>query len=109
MPAQAPPIPSAPAGPGSAEATRSLSRDAWLRPGKNRLAVAGLWILAGLALVCVFGPILGRLPAAFLPAGLSHSYAEQDLAARIAPPSARHWLGTDQLGRDVLARLMTGG
>lgn len=87
----------------------SLWRHAWQRLAKNKLALAGLWILIALTLLCVFGPLTSLLPGIVRPAGLSHSYAEQDLNARIAPPGRQHWLGTDQLGRDVLARIMFGG
>jgi ABC-type dipeptide/oligopeptide/nickel transport system permease subunit len=38
-----------------------------------------------------------------------HDPASQDLANRLAGPSAQHWFGTDHLGRDVLSRLMWGG
>lgn len=38
-----------------------------------------------------------------------HDPAAQDLARRLQPPGAQNWLGTDQLGRDVLSRIMWGG
>jgi len=87
----------------------SLWSDAWHRLAKNKLAIAGLWIVGGLSLVCFLGPLTRFLPATIRPAGLSHSYEEQNLDARVMPPNARHWLGTDQLGRDLLSRILFGG
>jgi oligopeptide transport system permease protein len=72
--------------------------DAWRRLRRNRLAVAGGVVLALLALVCIAGPWLSP-----------YGYADQDLDATFAPPSAKHWLGTDQLGRDLLVRVLYGG
>jgi peptide/nickel transport system permease protein len=52
--------------------------------------------------------------AAFGPSLVAHDPYTQDLSARLIPPawmeggSPSHWLGTDQLGRDYLARLVTG-
>src|SRR6266498_6169409 len=91
------------------EQTSSLWRDAWHRLAKNKLAIAGLWFMLVLALLCFLGPFTRHLPAGLRPAGLAYSYQEQDLNSRVTPPGAKHWLGTDQLGRDLLARLLFGG
>ncbi|MDP2082476.1 MAG: ABC transporter permease [Pseudotabrizicola sp.] len=74
-----------------------LWRDAWRRLRRNRLAVAGLFIIFGVVLVAVIGPWLSP-----------YDFLSQNLDVRNQPPSASHWLGTDDLGRDVLARLMFG-
>ncbi|HWA25387.1 MAG TPA: ABC transporter permease [Lacunisphaera sp.] len=76
----------------------SLARDAWHRLLKNRLAVFGGIMLIGLVAICVIGPWLS-----------SYSYEQQDLDMTFAPPGAAHWLGTDQLGRDLLVRMLHGG
>jgi len=94
---------------GTAEQGASLWNDAWHRLAKNKLAIAGLWIVGGLSLLCFLGPLSRFLPAAIRPAGLSHSYEEQNLDSRVTPPNAGHWLGTDQLGRDLLSRILFGG
>jgi len=72
-------------------------RDAWIRLRRNRLAVAGAGIVIVFALLCVFGPFF------------SHSYRDQNLALGAVGPRADHWLGTDTLGRDLLARILYGG
>jgi len=57
----------------------------------------GAAIVALIVVVAVFAPVL----APYDPDAL-------DVMARFAPPGAAHWLGTDQLGRDLLSRLMHG-
>ena len=76
----------------------SLWRDAWHRLQKNRLAVGGGGLLVLLTLACVLGPVFS-----------AYSYEEQNLSNMFAPPGAVHWFGTDQLGRDLLVRLLYGG
>jgi oligopeptide transport system permease protein len=76
----------------------SLGRDAWHRLRSNRLAVIGGGLLLLLAAACVLGPLLSP-----------YGYADQDLNNTFAPPSGAHWLGTDQLGRDLLVRVLYGG
>ena len=71
--------------------------DAWHRLKSNRLAIAGGVILIALALACAAGPIF------------SQSYEEQNLDLGAVPPGSLHWLGTDTLGRDLLARVLYGG
>jgi oligopeptide transport system permease protein len=76
----------------------SLGHDAWQRLRRNRLAVIGGVMLLLLAAACVLGPILS-----------AYGYAEQNLDDTFAQPSTKHWLGTDQLGRDLLVRVLYGG
>jgi len=80
------------------EPGRSPWRDAWLRLRKNRLAVCGGGVLVVVALACVAGPW-------FSPYG----YGDIALDHTFSPPGARNWLGTDQLGHDLLVRMFYGG
>lgn len=74
-------------------------KSAWSRFRRHRLAIAGMVVILVLALACFLGPFL-------LPFDETHI----DVMNRFAPPLASaHLLGTDELGRDMLARLMMGG
>jgi peptide/nickel transport system permease protein len=64
---------------------------------RNPLAVAGFVLIVMLALCAVFGPLAAPRDPAFI-----------DLAVRLQSPSAHHLLGTDELGRDILSRLLYG-
>ncbi|RXK53259.1 ABC transporter permease [Oleiharenicola lentus] len=86
------------ANPPAAEHGSSPWHDAWLRLRRNRLAVTGGIMLIVLALACLIGPWISP-----------YDYAEQDLDNTFAAPGAKHWLGTDQLGRDLLVRILYGG
>lgn len=61
------------------------------------LAIIGSAIVLAWILIALFAPYIAPYP-----------FAEQNLAMRLQPPSAQHWLGTDMLGRDVLSRLIWG-
>jgi peptide/nickel transport system permease protein len=76
----------------------SLGWEAWRRFRRHRLALAGALILALMALAVVLGPWLWQVPI-----------NEIDFTARLQSPSWRHPLGTDDLGQDVLARMLYGG
>lgn len=64
----------------------------------NPAALTGLIIIAALVLMAAFAPLLAG----------DKSPLAQDLANRLAPPSAQHWFGTDELGRDIYARTLYG-
>lgn len=73
-------------------------QDAWRRLRRNRAALLGLLIIAAFALAAVLAPFILRADP-----------IEQDLDAQLLPPSRQHWLGTDDLGRDLLTRIVYGG
>lgn len=75
----------------------SLWRDAFDRLVANRLAMAGMVIVLLLFFTAMIGPYI-----------LPYDFLSQDLTARYQPPSMEHWLGTDDLGRDVLSRVIYG-
>ncbi len=72
---------------------------AWSRFADNRLAMAGLFIILTLLLVAAFADMIAPYSAV----------TDGDLrTARLLPPSAAHWFGTDDQGRDIFARLVHG-
>ena len=70
-------------------ARRALSR--------NRFLVLGAALLLGFAVLAVFGEVLAP-----------YDPDAQDLLALLEAPSLAHWCGTDEVGRDILSRLITG-
>src|SRR4030095_3183623 len=73
-------------------------REAWRRFRRHRMAYASLFVLMTLVALVVFGPLLWNLPI-----------NEIDFSAQLQGPSWKHPLGTDDLGQDVLARMLCGG
>ena len=63
---------------------------------RNPSAVVGLGILLMLVVVSIVGPFIVQSPY------------EQNTAMKLLPPSSEHWFGTDDFGRDVFSRIVTG-
>lgn len=67
------------------------------RFARNPLAMAGLLIVSLLVLTAIFAPWIA-----------TYDPLQSDLTARLKPPSATHWFGTDHLGRDIFSRVIYG-
>jgi peptide/nickel transport system permease protein len=68
----------------------------WQRLRRNRMAMAGAAIVAMMFLLALLAPFASHDPGAI------------DIAHRLEGPGLQHWLGTDDLGRDVFARILYG-
>jgi peptide/nickel transport system permease protein len=76
-------------------------RDVWRRLYHNKMAMAGLGIIVFMILVAIFAPLVAPYDPIDqmelkVPGGVKH------------PPTWKHWLGTDDLGRDILSRPIYG-
>jgi peptide/nickel transport system permease protein len=76
----------------------SLGREAWRRFRRHRLALISTGVLSLMVLALLFGPLLW-------PVAIN----DIDFSAMQQPPSLAHPLGTDDLGQDLLARMLYGG
>ena len=83
---------------GKARASVSPWAEAWRRFRRHKLAYMSLWVLGLLVLAVLIGPLLYKV-------GIN----DIDFKARLAGPSLKHPLGTDDLGRDLMARMLYGG
>lgn len=72
-------------------------KDAVYRFSKNRLGVVGLVIVAIMVILAVFGPLLSP-----------YDINTQDISQMNQTPSMAHWMGTDNFGRDLMARVIYG-
>ena len=71
---------------------------AWQRLSRERSAMAALWGLVAIVILCLVGPLLSP-----------YDQSAQDLNVVTQAPGWSHWMGTDQLGRDVCTRVLEGG
>ena len=72
--------------------------EAWRRFKRHKLALWSLWLLGLLVLAVLLGPL-------FYKVGVN----DIDFKARLVTPNAAHMMGTDDLGRDLFARMLYGG
>jgi len=97
-PASATAEPSVKAAPARPRRSVSPWAEAWRRFKRHRLAVLALVVLLLMVVLVVFGPLLWRV-----------QINDIDFSARLNTPTAKHPFGTDDLGQDILARILYGG
>jgi peptide/nickel transport system permease protein len=86
------------ASPGSRRQARlGQAYRSWIAFRRNTLAMLGLLVVLALMLIAAAAPLLA-----------TYDPTAQNLAFRLQPASAAHWLGTDELGRDIYSRLLFG-
>ena len=78
---------------------RSVAAEVWQRLCRNKMAMLGLGILVILALGAIFADVI---------ADYDTMVVAQDVKNRLQGPSAAHWFGTDEFGRDIFARMLHG-
>ena len=71
--------------------------DLWRRLRRNRAAMAGAAVVVIFVLLALLAPVL-----------VPFSPVQGDFGDRLRAPSRTHWLGTDELGRDILSRIIFG-
>lgn len=79
---------------------RSQAQEVWLRLKKNKQAMVGLAVFCLIGLICFSAPLYMDYDARVI---------QQNISEKLQAPSAEHLLGTDNYGRDTLARLIFGG
>lgn len=70
----------------------------WRRLARHRLALASVVVVIAISLLCLAAPLIAPF-----------DFDQIDLERIRRPPSLDHWLGTDDLGRDLLTRILYGG
>ncbi|HEX7706518.1 MAG TPA: ABC transporter permease [Thermoanaerobaculia bacterium] len=121
---------------GNEPAGESYARVSWRRFGRNRLSLVAVWYIVAMAAIALFAPFLAtsapllekgedgwrspaltgrsdldatqRVRSFAIHAPVPVSPTVIDLSVRLSPPSWKHPLGTDDLGRDVLSRMIHG-
>lgn len=82
----------------AAKKKKGMYQTAFRRLRRNKLAMAALTFLLVLAVLSILAPWIAP-----------YHYAQQDYDVVLELPSAAHWLGTDNLGRDMFSRILYGG
>ncbi|MGL4987658.1 MAG: ABC transporter permease, partial [Cetobacterium sp.] len=78
---------------------RSQWAELWKNLKRNKMALFGLFVLVTIILLALFADQIANYDQVVI---------KQNLRMRLKPPSAQNWLGTDEFGRDIFARLIHG-